>query len=89
MIAAARAVPVPGAVRMRRALALALGGVLSLAVTACESTEQESARIGRESQAAAQGSTAPASSSSTRARSRNRLNRQRARPPRNERQASR
>jgi hypothetical protein len=43
-----------GAVRVRRALALAGFGVLGLTASACESTEQESARIGHESQAAAQ-----------------------------------
>ena len=42
-----------GAVRMRRALALAGCGVLSVGLAACESTEQESAKIGRESEAAA------------------------------------
>jgi hypothetical protein len=41
-------------VRVRRALALAGFGVLGLTASACESTEQESARIGRESQSAAQ-----------------------------------
>jgi hypothetical protein len=41
-----------GSVRMRRALALAGCGVLSVGLTACESTEQESSRIGRESAAA-------------------------------------
>jgi hypothetical protein len=35
---------------MRRALLLAGCGVLSVSMTACESTEQESAKIGRESQ---------------------------------------
>lgn len=38
--------------RMRRALALAGCGVLAVALPACESTEQESARITRESEAA-------------------------------------
>jgi hypothetical protein len=42
-----------GAVRMRRALVLAGCGVLSVGLAACESTEQESAKIGRESEAAA------------------------------------
>lgn len=37
---------------MSRALALAGCGVLSVGVAACESTEQESARIGRENAAA-------------------------------------
>jgi hypothetical protein len=45
--------PVCGSVRIRRALALAGCGVASIGLTACESTEQESARIGRESAAAA------------------------------------
>jgi hypothetical protein len=48
-----RAVPSFGAARMRRALALAGCSVLSVGLTACESTERESARIGRESEAAA------------------------------------
>jgi hypothetical protein len=48
-----RAVPGSGAARMRRALALAGCGVLSVGLCGCESTEQESARIGRESAAAA------------------------------------
>ncbi len=46
----ARTVPAPGAVLVRRALALAGCGVLTVAVSACESTEQESAKIGREAQ---------------------------------------
>jgi hypothetical protein len=37
---------------MRRALALAGCGVLSVGLSACESTEQESAKIGRENEAA-------------------------------------
>jgi len=37
---------------MRRALLLAGCGVLSVGMTACESTEQESAKIARESQSA-------------------------------------
>jgi hypothetical protein len=37
---------------MRRALLLAGCGVLSVGMTACESTEQQSAKIGRESQSA-------------------------------------
>jgi hypothetical protein len=44
--------PRSGSVRMRRALMLAGCGVLSIGVCACASTEQESARIGRESEAA-------------------------------------
>jgi hypothetical protein len=42
-----------GAARMRRALVLAGCGVLSVSLAACESTEQESAKIGRENEAAA------------------------------------
>jgi hypothetical protein len=38
---------------MRRALVLAGCGVLSVGLPACESTEQESAKIGRENAAAA------------------------------------
>jgi predicted dinucleotide-binding enzyme len=52
MSAHARTAPRPGAVRMRRALALIGCGVLGVGLAACESTEQESARIGRESEAA-------------------------------------
>lgn len=44
------AVPASGAVRIRRALAVAGCGVLSVSVSACESTEQESAKIAREGQ---------------------------------------
>lgn len=43
-----RAVPSSGAARMRRALAVAGCGVLAVSVSACESTEQESAKIARE-----------------------------------------
>jgi hypothetical protein len=42
--------------RIRRGLALAGCGVLTVGATACASTEQESARIGRESAAAVQAS---------------------------------
>ncbi len=45
--------PGSGAVRMRRALILAGCGVLSVGLSACESTEQESAKIGRENGVAA------------------------------------
>jgi hypothetical protein len=45
-----RAVPSRGAARMRRVLAVAGCGVLSVGVSACESTEQESAKIAREGQ---------------------------------------
>jgi hypothetical protein len=48
--------PISGAVRMRRALALAGCGVLSVGLSACESTEQESAKIGRENELAAHAS---------------------------------
>jgi hypothetical protein len=47
---AERAVPSRGAARMRRALAVAGCGVLAVSVSACESTEQESAKIAREGQ---------------------------------------
>ena len=50
----------PGAVRMRRALVLAGCGVATVGVSACESTEQESAKIGRESEAAARAAAKPA-----------------------------
>jgi hypothetical protein len=43
-----------GAVRVRRVLALAGCGVLGVGLSACESTEQESAKIGRESVSATQ-----------------------------------
>lgn len=52
--------PRPGAVRMRRALVLAGCGMLGVGLTACESTEQESAKIGRESEAAARAAAKPA-----------------------------
>ncbi len=45
-----RAVPSRGAARIRRALAVAGCGVLAVSVSACESTEQESAKIAREGQ---------------------------------------
>jgi hypothetical protein len=45
--------PVSGTVRMRRALLIAGCGVLSVGLSACESTEQESAKIGRENELAA------------------------------------
>jgi hypothetical protein len=62
--------PRTGAMRMRRALALAGCGVLSVALGACESTEQESARIGRENEAATHTAarTAPHSSGARRER---------------------
>jgi len=44
---------VRGVVRMRCALALAGCGVLGVGLSACESTEQESSRIGHENEAAA------------------------------------
>ncbi len=65
----ARAVPGSGAARMRRALALAGCGVLSVGLCACESTEQESARIGRESTAAARAA-APKTTAKAHARGR-------------------
>jgi hypothetical protein len=45
---------------MKRLLVLAGCGALTLGVTACESTEQESSKIGRESEAAAHATTTPA-----------------------------
>jgi hypothetical protein len=45
-----RTVPSHGTVRMRRALLLAGCGVLTVSISACESTEQESAKIAREGQ---------------------------------------
>jgi len=45
---------------MRRALVLAGCGMLGVGLTACESTEQESAKIGRESEAAARAAAKPA-----------------------------
>ena len=45
--------------RMRRALALAGCSVLGVGLSACESTEQESAKIGRESEAAARAAAKP------------------------------
>lgn len=44
---------------LRRALALAGCGVIGVGLTACESTEQESARIGRESETAPQAAAKP------------------------------
>jgi hypothetical protein len=64
-----RAVPGSGAARMRRALALAGCGVLSVGLCGCESTEQESARIGRESAAAARAA-APKTTAKAHARGR-------------------
>jgi hypothetical protein len=61
----ARAVPGSGAARMRRALALAGCSVIGVGLTACESTEQESSRIGRESEAAAKAAAAPKQASKT------------------------
>jgi hypothetical protein len=45
--------PVVGSGRVRRVLAVAGCGVLTVTVAACESTEQESAKLGRENAAAA------------------------------------
>jgi hypothetical protein len=64
--------PSSGAVRMRRALAVAGCGVLSVGLSACESTEQESARIGRENNAGAQAVHRPLTHSHAGARSRER-----------------
>jgi hypothetical protein len=63
----ARAVPGSGAARMRRALALAGCSVLTVGLTACESTEQESSRLGRESEAAAKAAETPKPASKTHA----------------------
>ncbi|MGA2454502.1 MAG: hypothetical protein ABSG93_13375 [Solirubrobacteraceae bacterium] len=52
---------------IRRALALAGCGVLSVGLCACESTEQESAKIGRESEAAARAAAKPAAKAKTHA----------------------
>jgi hypothetical protein len=60
--------PRSGAVRMRRALVLAGCGMLGVGLSACESTEQESARIGRESEVAARAAAAKPAAR-TRARS--------------------
>ncbi len=48
--------------RIRRALALAGCGMLAVGLAACESTEQESAKIGRESEAAARAAAKPVAS---------------------------
>jgi hypothetical protein len=48
--------------RIRRALALAGCGMLGIGLAACESTEQESAKIGRENEAAARAAAKPAAS---------------------------
>jgi hypothetical protein len=64
--------PISGAVRMRRALAVAGCGVLSVGLSACESTEQESARIGRENSVGAQAAHRPLTHSHAGARSRER-----------------
>jgi hypothetical protein len=45
---------------MRRVLVLAGCGMLGVGLSACESTEQESAKIGRENAAAARAATKPA-----------------------------
>jgi hypothetical protein len=53
--------PRTGAVRMRRVLVLAGCSVLGVGgLSACESTEQESAKIGHESEAAARAAAKPA-----------------------------
>jgi hypothetical protein len=67
--------PISGAVRMsavriRRALVVAGCGVLSVGLSACESTEQESARIGRENRVGAQTAHGPLTHSHAGARSR-------------------
>jgi hypothetical protein len=57
-----RPTPLPrtGAVRMRRVLVLAGCSMLGVGLSACESTEQESAKLGRESEAAARAAAKPA-----------------------------
>jgi hypothetical protein len=52
--------PTSGAMRIRRVLVLAGCGMLGVGLAACESTEQESAKIGRENEAAARTATKPA-----------------------------
>ncbi len=52
--------PRSGAMRIRRALVLAGCGMLGVGLSACESTEQESAKIGRENEAAARTAAKPA-----------------------------
>ena len=54
--------PRSGAMRIRRALALAGCGMLGIGLAACESTEHESAKIGRENEAAARAAAKPAAS---------------------------
>jgi hypothetical protein len=61
--------PRTGAVRMRRVLVLAGCGMLGVGLSACESTEQESAKIGRENAAAARAAAKPAASTHGGARS--------------------
>jgi hypothetical protein len=62
--------PRAGTTRIRRVLALAGCGVLGVGLSACESTEQESAKIGRESEAAARAAAKPATSTHAGARGR-------------------
>jgi hypothetical protein len=54
--------PRSGAMRIRRVLVLAGCGMLGVGLAACESTEQESAKIGRENEAAARTAAKPATS---------------------------
>ena len=54
--------PRSGAMRIRRALVLAGCGMVGVGLSACESTEQESAKIGRENEAAARAAAKPAAS---------------------------
>ena len=58
----------PGTTRIRRALALAGCGMLGVGLAACESTEHESAKIGRENEAAARAAAKPAASTRAGAR---------------------
>lgn len=48
---------ISGSGRMRRVLVLAGCGMLGVGLSACESTEQESSRIGRENEAATRAAT--------------------------------
>jgi hypothetical protein len=60
--------PRSGATRIRRVLLLAGCGMLGVGLSACESTEQESAKIGRENEAAARAAAQPAAGTHTGAR---------------------
>ena len=65
--------PVSGAVRMRRAAIALIGcGVLGVGLAACETTEQESAKIAHENEAAAHVAAKPQAHAHARARSHDR-----------------